>query len=64
MPATFWQQFLEGFSDPMIKILLVIAAISLVRGIDALKAGAFFQNNQIDYNWVAIDGNVPSLIIK
>ena len=26
-PETFWQQFLEGFSDPMIRILCVIAVI-------------------------------------
>ena len=29
-PETFWQQFLEGFEDPMIRILCVIAAIMLV----------------------------------
>ena len=36
--------------------------------IDAMNSGidswSETQNNQIDYNWVAIDGNVPSLIIK
>ena len=29
-PTTFWAEFLETFSDPMIKILLVIAAIMIV----------------------------------
>ena len=29
-PETFWQQFLEGFEDPMIKILCVIAGIMMV----------------------------------
>lgn len=29
-PETFWQQFLEGFEDPMIRILCVIAAIMIV----------------------------------
>lgn len=29
-PETFWQQFLEGFEDPMIRILCVIAVIMLV----------------------------------
>lgn len=29
-PETFWKQFLEGFKDPMIRILCVIAAIMLV----------------------------------
>lgn len=29
-PETFWQQFLEGFQDPMIRILCVIAVIMLV----------------------------------
>ena len=28
-PETFWQQFLEGFQDPMIRILCVIALIML-----------------------------------
>ena len=28
-PTTFWAEFLETFSDPMIKILLVIAAIMI-----------------------------------
>ncbi len=28
-PETFWQQFMEGFQDPMIRILCVIAAIML-----------------------------------
>ena len=26
-PETFWQKFLGGFEDPMIRLLLVIAAI-------------------------------------
>ncbi|MBQ5851249.1 MAG: HAD-IC family P-type ATPase, partial [Lachnospiraceae bacterium] len=29
-PTTFWQEFKETFSDPMIKILLVIAALMIV----------------------------------
>ena len=29
-PTTFWAEFMETFSDPMIKILLVIAAIMIV----------------------------------
>lgn len=29
-PTTFWEEFKETFSDPMIKILLVIAAIMIV----------------------------------
>lgn len=29
-PETFWQQFLEGFQDPMIRILCVIAVIMIV----------------------------------
>ncbi|MEI3347493.1 MAG: cation-transporting P-type ATPase [Dysosmobacter sp.] len=29
-PESFWKQFLEGFKDPMIRILCVIAAIMLV----------------------------------
>ena len=29
-PTTFWQEFKETFSDPMIKVLLVIAAIMIV----------------------------------
>ncbi len=29
-PTTFWQEFLETFKDPMIKVLLVIAAIMIV----------------------------------
>lgn len=29
-PQTFWQQFMEGFQDPMIKILCVIAVIMLI----------------------------------
>lgn len=29
-PDGFWKQFLEGFNDPMIKILCIIAAIMLV----------------------------------
>ena len=29
-PTTFWQEFKETFSDPMIKILLVIAVIMIV----------------------------------
>lgn len=29
-PTTFWDEFKETFSDPMIKILLVIAAIMIV----------------------------------
>ena len=29
-PTTFWAEFLETFGDPMIKILLVIAAIMIV----------------------------------
>lgn len=29
-PETFWQQFLEGFEDPMIRILCVIAGIMIV----------------------------------
>ncbi len=29
-PQTFWQQFLEGFQDPMIRILCVIAVIMLI----------------------------------
>lgn len=30
VPATFWQQFLEGFSDPMIKILCVVAVVMMI----------------------------------
>ena len=29
-PTTFWQEFLETFSDPMIRILLAIAALMLI----------------------------------
>jgi len=29
-PTTFWEEFKETFSDPMIKILLVIAALMIV----------------------------------
>ena len=29
-PTTFWDEFKETFGDPMIKILLVIAAIMIV----------------------------------
>lgn len=29
-PETFWQQFMEGFQDPMIRILCVIAVIMIV----------------------------------
>ncbi len=29
-PTTFWQEFLETFSDPMIRILLAIAALMIV----------------------------------
>ena len=29
-PTTFWQEFKETFSDPMIKILLAIAALMIV----------------------------------
>lgn len=29
-PTTFWKEFLETFSDPMIKVLLAIAAIMIV----------------------------------
>ncbi|MDO5520896.1 MAG: calcium-translocating P-type ATPase, PMCA-type [bacterium] len=29
-PETFWQQFLEGFEDPMIRILCVISGIMLI----------------------------------
>lgn len=29
-PTTFWQEFKETFGDPMIKILLAIAALMIV----------------------------------
>ena len=29
-PATFWQEFKETFSDPMIRILLIIAGMMVV----------------------------------
>ena len=29
-PTTFWEEFKETFSDPMIKILLAIAALMIV----------------------------------
>lgn len=29
-PITFWQYFLEGFQDPMIKILCIISLIMLI----------------------------------
>lgn len=29
-PTTFWQEFKETFSDPMIRILLAIAALMIV----------------------------------
>ena len=29
-PTTFWQEFKETFSDPMIRILLAIAAIMII----------------------------------
>lgn len=29
-PVTFWSEFKETFSDPMIKLLLIVAAISIV----------------------------------
>ena len=29
-PTTFWEEFKETFSDPMIKVLLVIAALMIV----------------------------------
>lgn len=43
--------------------LLVIAAISLVRGIDALKAGAFFQNNQITSHGLNLLCGIELLVI-
>ena len=30
-PTTFWEEFKETFSDPMIKILLAIAALMMRR---------------------------------
>ena len=29
-PETFWQQFMAGFEDPMIRVLCVIAVIMLI----------------------------------
>lgn len=40
-PETFWQQFLEGFQDPMIRILCVIAVIML--GMFALGQSDWYE---------------------
>lgn len=40
-PETFWQQFMEGFQDPMIRILCVIAVIML--GMFALGQSDWYE---------------------
>lgn len=50
-PETFWQQFLAGFEDPMIKVLCVIAVIMMIM---------FFTGNS---DWYEPVGTILAILI-
>lgn len=50
-PETFWQQFLAGFEDPMIKVLCVIAVIMIIM---------FFTGNS---DWYEPVGTILAILI-